>query len=80
MLILDANRHSRPAPALARWCLGAGIVATPLLERLRPYIGTGTLPDALAASMNTALDQTRAEYPQLKPAAWEARVLPPLRS
>ena len=28
MLILDANRHSRPVPALARWCLGAGIVAT----------------------------------------------------
>jgi Protein of unknown function (DUF2637) len=28
MLILDANRHNRPVPALARWCLGAGIVAT----------------------------------------------------
>lgn len=28
MLILDANRHTRPVPALARWCLGAGIVAT----------------------------------------------------
>src|ERR1017187_8440281 len=28
MLILDANRHSRPVPTLARWCMGAGIVAT----------------------------------------------------
>src|SRR6266699_2512875 len=28
MLILDANRRSRPVPLLARWCLGAGIVAT----------------------------------------------------
>jgi Protein of unknown function (DUF2637) len=28
MLILDANRRGRTAPPLARWCLGAGIVAT----------------------------------------------------
>jgi len=28
MLILDANRRNRPVPPLARWCLGAGIVAT----------------------------------------------------
>lgn len=28
MLILDANRRHRPVPPLARWCLGAGIVAT----------------------------------------------------
>jgi Protein of unknown function (DUF2637) len=28
MLILDASRRNQPAPALARWCLGAGIVAT----------------------------------------------------
>jgi hypothetical protein len=28
MLILDANRRGRRAPSLARWCLGAGIVAT----------------------------------------------------
>ena len=28
MLILDANRRSRPVPPLARWCLGAGITAT----------------------------------------------------
>lgn len=28
MLILDANRRNQPAPALARWCLGAGIAAT----------------------------------------------------
>lgn len=28
MLILDANRRSRPVPPLARWCLGAGIAAT----------------------------------------------------
>ena len=28
MLILDANRRSRPVPPLARWCLGVGIIAT----------------------------------------------------
>ena len=28
MLILDANRRHQPVPPLARWCLGAGIVAT----------------------------------------------------
>lgn len=28
MLILDANRRHQPVPALARWCLGAGITAT----------------------------------------------------
>jgi hypothetical protein len=28
MLILDANRRNQPVPPLARWCLGAGIMAT----------------------------------------------------
>jgi hypothetical protein len=28
MLILDANRRHQPVPLLARWCLGAGILAT----------------------------------------------------
>jgi hypothetical protein len=28
MLILDANRRHQPIPPLARWCLGAGILAT----------------------------------------------------
>lgn len=28
MLILDASRRNQPVPSLARWCLGAGIVAT----------------------------------------------------
>lgn len=28
MLILDASRRNQPAPPLARWCLGAGIIAT----------------------------------------------------
>jgi hypothetical protein len=28
MLTLDASRCRQPVPALARWCLGAGIVAT----------------------------------------------------
>src|SRR5260370_10148338 len=28
MLILDASRGNQPVPALARWCLGTGIVAT----------------------------------------------------
>src|SRR3984885_11142197 len=28
ILILDASRRNQPVPALARWCLGAGITAT----------------------------------------------------
>ncbi|HUY52732.1 MAG TPA: DUF2637 domain-containing protein [Streptosporangiaceae bacterium] len=28
MLILDASRRNQPVPPLARWCLGAGIIAT----------------------------------------------------
>jgi hypothetical protein len=28
MLMLDASRRHQPVPPLARWCLGAGIVAT----------------------------------------------------
>ncbi len=28
MLILDASHRNQPVPRLARWCLGAGIVAT----------------------------------------------------
>jgi Protein of unknown function (DUF2637) len=28
MLILDANRRHQPVPPLARWCLGAGVLAT----------------------------------------------------
>jgi Protein of unknown function (DUF2637) len=28
MLILDASRRNQSAPPLARWCLGAGIIAT----------------------------------------------------
>jgi hypothetical protein len=28
MLILDATRRDQPVPGLARWCLGAGIIAT----------------------------------------------------
>jgi len=28
MLTLDANRRRQPVPPLARWCLGAGIMAT----------------------------------------------------
>jgi hypothetical protein len=28
MLILDASRRNQPPPPLARWCLGAGILAT----------------------------------------------------
>ena len=49
----------------------------PLLEALRPHIGTGALPDALAKTMNTALDRTRAAHPQLTSAVWKARVLSP---
>jgi hypothetical protein len=28
MLTLDASRHRQRVPVLARWCLGAGVIAT----------------------------------------------------
>ncbi len=39
ILILDASRHQRPVPPLARWCLGAGIAATVGANVARPRLG-----------------------------------------
>lgn len=43
MLILDANRRNQPAPALARWCLAAGILAT-IGANLAHGLGHGPQP------------------------------------
>src|SRR5712692_2169573 len=48
MLILDANRHNRPVPALARWCLGAGIVAT-IGANLAHGLGHGSIGALVSA-------------------------------
>jgi hypothetical protein len=48
MLILDASRRDQPAPALARWCLGAGIVAT-ICANLAHGIGHGPIGALVSA-------------------------------
>jgi hypothetical protein len=42
MLILEASRRHQPVPPLARWCLGAGIVAT-IGANLAHGIGDGPI-------------------------------------
>src|SRR5215472_834192 len=48
MLILDANRRGRPVPALAHWCLGAGIVAT-ICANLAHGLGHGLIGALVSA-------------------------------
>ncbi len=48
MLILDANRRAKPVPALARWCLGAGIVAT-ICANLAHGLGHGPIGALVSA-------------------------------
>ena len=48
MLILDASRRNHPAPPLARWCLGAGIVAT-IGANLAHGIGDGPIGALVSA-------------------------------
>lgn len=48
MLILDANRRGRPVPALARWCLVAGIVAT-ICANLAHGLGHGPIGALVSA-------------------------------
>src|SRR5713101_2383805 len=48
MLMLDASRRNHPAPPLARWCLGAGIVAT-IGANLAHGIGHGPLGALVSA-------------------------------
>src|ERR1039457_2862318 len=48
MLMLDASRRNQPAPPLARWCLGAGIVAT-IGANLAHGIGHGPIGALVSA-------------------------------
>jgi hypothetical protein len=48
MLMLDASRRNHPAPSLARWCLGAGIVAT-IGANLAHGIGHGPIGTLVSA-------------------------------
>ena len=48
LLLLDASRRNHPAPPLARWCLGAGIVAT-IGANLAHGLGHGPLGALVSA-------------------------------
>lgn len=48
MLVLDANRRHRPVPPLARWCLGAGILAT-ISANLAHGLGHGPIGALVSA-------------------------------
>ena len=48
MLILDASRRNQPAPPLARWCLGAGILAT-ISANLAHGLGHGPIGALVSA-------------------------------
>jgi uncharacterized protein DUF2637 len=69
MLILDASRRSHPAPPLARWCLGAGIVAT-ICANLAHGLGHGPIGAlvsawpalALAGSFELLMTLIRSEH------------------
>jgi hypothetical protein len=70
MLILDANRRHQPAPPLARWCLGAGILAT-IGANLAHGLGHGPIGAlvsawpalALAGSFELLMTLIRTESP-----------------
>ena len=48
MLILDASRRNQPVPPLARWCLGAGILAT-ISANLAHGLGHGPIGALVSA-------------------------------
>jgi Protein of unknown function (DUF2637) len=76
MLILDANRRNRPVPPLARWCLGAGILAT-VGANLAHGLGHGPIGAlvsawpalALAGSFELLMTLIRTEHATGKPQA-----------
>jgi hypothetical protein len=79
MLILDANRRNRPVPPLARWCLGAGILAT-IGANMAHGLGHGPIGAlvsawpalALAGSFELLMTLIRTEYHTGKPQASDA--------
>jgi hypothetical protein len=91
MLILDANRRGRPVPPLARWCLGAGIVAT-ICANVAHGLGHGPVGAlvsawpalALAGSFELLMllirsgHQAAAEPGRKTPAAWPESGAPTL--
>jgi hypothetical protein len=68
MLILDANRHHRPVPSLARWCLGAGILAT-IGANLAHGLGHGPIGALVSAWPALALDAADVVGSHLRRAA-----------
>lgn len=54
MVILDANRRRRPVPALAKWSLGVGIVAT-IGANLAHGVGDGVVGALVSAWPAVAL-------------------------
>jgi hypothetical protein len=85
MLILDANRHHRPVPPLARWCLGSGILAT-IGANLAYGLGHGPIGAlvsawpalALAGSFELLMTFIRAESRASAPLGHEAHASRPL--
>src|ERR1035437_741450 len=79
MLILDANRRNRSVPPLARWCLGAGILAT-VGANLAHGLGHGPIGAlvsawpalALAGSFELLMTLIRTEHDTGKPPASDA--------
>jgi hypothetical protein len=79
MLILDANRRNQPVPPLARWCLGAGIMAT-ISANMAHDLGRGPIGAlvsawpalALAGSFELLMTLIRTEHNTGKPQASDA--------
>ena len=83
MLILDASRRNQPAPPLARWCLGAGILAT-TSANLAHGLGHGPIGAqvsawpalALAGSFELLMTLIRADTPTSTTPDYGNRPLP----
>jgi hypothetical protein len=57
MLTLDASRRNQPVPALARWCLGTGIIAT-TAANLVHGLGHGPVGALISARPAVALAES----------------------
>ncbi len=72
MLILEASRRRQPVPPLARWCLGAGIVAT-IDANLAHGIGDGLIGALVSAWPALALADSFELLMTLWRMAWNVR-------
>jgi Protein of unknown function (DUF2637) len=85
MLILDANRRHQPVPLLARWCLGAGILAT-IGANLAHGLGHGLIGAlvsawpalALAGSFELLMTLIRTQSPAIATRAASVHMGQPL--